>query len=415
MTFLYVLLALLVFGLLVLIHELGHFLAARAFGVGIREFSIGMGPKIFSWKGKKKWDDGEEKAKTPADIKQEAEEPPVDARQKATEQTENAIPAVDAKQTDALPTEGGEGADAELTEPEERVTTYSLRAFPIGGFVSMVGEDEANDSPASFEKKNVWKRIAIVLAGPVMNIVLGFALMLLLVLIPNPQTGTVVLASNQISVFAENAVSNEFLQVDDIVTHVNGVPVHTGDELVYEIMNQGYEPLDLTVLREGKSMTLSDVVFPGMEAEGIAFGSVDFKVYPEQVNFGTVLKHAFFRSLSTVKMIFDQLGDLLTGRFGLNAVSGPVGVTEAMGAAAQESFTSFLYLIIIITVNLGVFNLLPVPALDGGRLSFLLVEAIIRRPLNKKLEGYINFAGMMILFGIMIIVTCKDIIGLFFR
>ena len=404
MTFLYVLLALLVFGLLVLIHELGHFLVAKAFGVGIREFSIGMGPKLFSWKGKKQWDNGEETAEQPADTAQKDEAPLPDVQQE-----ENTAAVSD---TDVAVAE----QSAEAEQPEERVTTYSLRAFPIGGFVSMVGEDEENSSPASFEKKNVWKRIAIVLAGPVMNVVLGFILMLVLVLsTTHPDTGRTLLLSTTIGGFQDEAISHVSLQVNDVVTHVNGVPVHTGNELVYEIMNQGYEPLDLTVLRNGERVVLSDVIFPGMEEEGISFGSADFKLRPEETNFGNVLKHTFFRSLSTVKMIFDQLGDLLTGRFGLNAVSGPVGVTEAMGEAAQEGFTTFLYLVIIITVNLGVFNLLPVPALDGGRLMFLAVEAITRKPLNKKVEGYINFAGIMILFAIMILVTCKDIVGLFFR
>jgi regulator of sigma E protease len=114
-------------------------------------------------------------------------------------------------------------------------------------------------------------------------------------------------------------------------------------------------------------------------------------------------------------MIFDQFGDLLTGRFGLKAVSGPVGVTEAMGDAAKSGFDTFLYLVIVITINLGVFNLLPIPALDGGRLLFLLIEAIIRRPVNKQVEGYIHFAGMMLLLALMVVVTCKDIVGLFVR
>ena len=114
-------------------------------------------------------------------------------------------------------------------------------------------------------------------------------------------------------------------------------------------------------------------------------------------------------------MIYDQLFDLITGRFGMNAVSGPIGVTEAMTDAAKSGFDTFLYLVIVITINLGVFNLLPIPALDGGRLLFLLVELITRRPVNKKVEGYIHFAGLMILFGLMILIACKDIAGLFVR
>ena len=383
MTVLYVLLALLVFGLLVLIHELGHFLVAKAFGVGIREFSIGMGPPIFSWKGKRRWDEKDHP---------EGEDAP----------------------DDAAPTQ--EDESTEEHETEEHVTTYSLRSIPIGGYVSMVGEDEESDSNASFEKKNVWKRIAIVLAGPMMNLLLGLLLMLVLVLsTTHPDTGKTVLLSNQIGAFQEGSISHEQLQIGDEVIRVNGVPVRTGNGLIYEIMNQGYEPLDLVVIRNGERVELSDVVFPGMTEQGIQFGKTDFKVYAERVTFGSVIKHTVYRSLSTVKMIFDQLGDLLTGRFGIQAVSGPVGVTEAMGNAAKDGFTTFLNLIVIITVNLGVFNLLPIPALDGGRLLFLLAEAVARRPLNKKIEGYINAGGLAVLFLIMIIVTCKDIVGLFIR
>lgn len=397
MTALYIILALLVFGLLVMIHELGHFLIARAFGVGIREFSIGMGPKIFSWKGKKKWAEGEKTE----DEKEEPDTVPVD---------ENAVFPM---QMD----EDGIFKKQEKKEPEERVTVYSLRALPIGGYVSMVGEDEESDSPASFEKKNVWKRMAIVLAGAVMNILLGFVLMLVLVLTTtNAKTGGILLISNTVGEFTEGATSPSYgLSVGDTITHVNGTRVHTGNELVYEVMNQGYEPIDLTVKRGEETIVLYDVIFPGMEVEGIAFGSYDFRLYAEPANFGTVIKHTFFRSVSTVKMIFDQLGDLLTGRFGFNAVSGPIGITEEMGNAAKSGFDTFLYLVIVITINLGVFNLLPIPALDGGRLLFLLIEAVLRRPVNKQVEGYIHFAGMMLLFGLMIVVACKDIVGLFLR
>ena len=359
LTFLYVLLALLVFGVLVMIHELGHYLVARACGVGIREFSIGMGPKILSWKGKKPF--------------------------------------------------SAEMPDGENLR-EELFTQYSLRALPIGGYVSMVGEDEECDLPNSFQQKKVWQRISIVLAGPVMNVVLGFLLMIVLVL------ATPKLASTTIGEFATGATSVQHgLQVGDTVTHVNGVRVFTGNELVYEILNDGYEPLDLTVIRDGKEIKLENVIFPSIVSEGITFGSADFRVYPEEKNVGTVLKHSFSRSVSTVKMIFDQLGDMLRGRYGLNAVSGPVGVTEGMVTAAKSGATDFLYLVIVITINLGVFNLLPIPALDGGRLLFLIVEGVTRKPVNKNVEGYIHFAGLMILLLLMAVVFCKDIAGLFVR
>ena len=375
MTAVYILLALFVFGLLVMIHEFGHFIMARVFGVGVREFSIGMGPKLFSWKGKKQW-----------------------------AATEKKIPAI------RLDENGELEEDPEEEEPEERVTVYSLRLLPIGGYCSMVGEDEESDSPAAFGNKSVWKRILIVMAGAVMNIILGFLLMFVLVL------NTAQLASNTIGAFNEGATSPSYgLQVGDVVTHVNGTRVHTGNELVYEVMNQGYEAIDLTVERGGERIELNGILFPGMAAEGIAFGSPDFRVYAEERNFGNLMKHTFFRSVSTVKMIYDQLFDLIRGRFGMNAVSGPIGITEEIGNAAKSGFDTFLYLVIVITINLGVFNLLPVPALDGGRLLFLLIEAVLRRPVNKNVEGYIHFAGLMILFGIMILVACKDIAGLFTR
>lgn len=375
LTLLYVLLALLVFGLLIMIHELGHFLVARACGVGIREFSIGMGPKIFSWKGKKSFG----AASKPNALRN-------------AEENEEAIPLIKTEQD------------------EETVTQYSLRAFPIGGYVSMVGEDEESDLPTSFQTKKVWQRILIVLAGPVMNVLLGFLLMTVLVL-STPQ-----LASTTIGAFNEGATSPQYgLQIGDRVTHVNGTRVFTGNELVYEILNDGYEPVDLTVVRNGETVELADVIFPSLVSEGVNFGSADFRVYAEQKSFGNIVKHSFSRSVSTVKMIFDQLGDMIGGRYGMNAVSGPVGVTEGMVSAAKSGATDFLYLVIVITVNLGVFNLLPIPALDGGRLLFLVVEGVTRKPVNKNIEGYIHFAGLMILLALMAVIFCKDIAGLFVR
>ena len=343
-TVLYILLALFVFGLLIMIHELGHFLVARAFRVGIHEFSIGMGPKLISKKS------------------------------------------------------------------EQSGIEYSLRALPVGGYVSMVGEDEESDNPDAFTNKPVWQRILVVLAGPAMNIVLGFLLTLVLVLSSGP------LASNTVGLFNEDATSQNYgLEIGDTIVKVNKVRVHTGNEVMYEILNSGYAPIDLTVRRGGEVIVLDDVIFPGLEAEGVHFGQPDFRVYAEKTTFANLMKHTWFRSVSTVKMIFDQLHDLLRGRYGLNAVSGPVGITEEIGKAAKTGFTTLLYLITVITINLGVFNLLPIPALDGGRLLFLCAEGVARRPLNRKIEGYINMAGLLILFAVMIVVTCKDIAGLFVK
>ena len=366
MTFLYVILAIFMFGLLVVLHELGHFLTARLFGVGINEFSIGMGPKLFSWKGKPRKE-----------------------------------------------SEGKLLADGE----EAPCTVYSLRALPFGGYVSMVGEDEQSDDPAAFANKAVWQRLLIVIAGPLMNVLLGFLLMLIIVL------SSARLASNTVALFDESAVSNQYgLQSGDTVIEVGNIAIHTGNELVYEIMNQGrteasegFVAIDLTVLRNGEEIRLPGVRFPSMEEQGVLFGSPDFRVYGVEKSLGGVLKHTFYRSVSTVKMIFDQLVDMLRGRYGLNAVSGPIGITQEVANAAKTGFINVIYLMAVITVNLGIFNLLPLPALDGGRLLFLVIELIAGRPVNKNVEGYIHLAGLLILFGLMILIACKDIAGLLVR
>lgn len=338
----YAIVLVIVFGILIFIHEFGHFFTARRCGVTIKEFAIGMGPKLFSWKSKK------------------------------------------------------------------YETKYALRLFPIGGFVSMVGEDEASDDEGAFCNKKVWQRFLITIAGPAMNIILGFLLMLIVVL-NQP------IASTTIAGFDDNAVSNAQLQVDDKILSVDGVPVKSGTEAVYEIMNKGFEPIDITVERAGSKLSLKDVSFSTFEEQGVIFGEVDFKVYPQERTFFTLISQTFTRSLSTVKMVIDSLVGLLSGRFGLDAVSGPIGVAEVVGEAAKTDWLQFLYIVTVLTINLGVFNLIPFPALDGGRTLFLIIEGIRRKPLNRNVETYINLAGMLILFAFMIFISFKDIMKLIFN
>lgn len=342
MAFLYFLLTLLILGILILVHEGGHFFVARLNGITVNEFSIGMGPKLVSYKSKK-----------------------------------NGI-------------------------------EYSLRVLPIGGFVSMAGEDEDCDDENAFYKKNVWRRIATVLAGPVTNILIGFIGMFILVLATNP------LVANVIGGFQEGATScNQGLQVNDRIISVNSTSVHTANEVAYEIMNQGYKPIDITVVRNGEKIKIEDIEFPTSTEEGISFGAYDFLFTVEERTVGSILKHSFWRSLSSVKMIWDSVVSLITGRFGINEMSGPIGMTETVGQAVNTSWQSVLYLFVIIAVNLGVMNLLPIPALDGGRLLFLLIEAFTRKTLDRKVEGYINFAGFALMMLLMLVITAKDVINLF--
>ena len=336
----YIVIAIFVFGLLIFIHELGHFLAARACGVGVKEFAIGMGPKLVSWKSKK-YD-----------------------------------------------------------------TVFRLRLFPIGGFVSMVGEEEESECDNAFCNKSIFKRIFIVLAGPVMNIILGFLLMIILVI------GQKTLLSTTIYQFDDNALSSQYLQVEDKIVKVGKTRVYTFYDVVNEIMNQGYEPVDITVIRSGERITLEDVTFPVIVQQGVEFGQYDFVPYLDRETPINYVKHAITRSLGTVKMVVDSIVDLVNGRYGLQALSGPVGVTEVIVDAAQNGFYTLLYIVIVLSINLGVFNLIPFPILDGGRLLFLAIEGVRGKPINKDAENYINTVAMIIMLGFMVFIIFKDVFGI---
>jgi regulator of sigma E protease len=390
-TVLYLLLTLLLLSIMVIIHELGHFLFAKLFRVTVLEFSVGMGPAIYTTKKRKSKN---------ADSEGKTESPEFASNFHVNNETEKDI------SLDTTAIQDG-------YEPTDK-TVFSVRALPIGGYVSMAGEDEASVDVNAFCNKPVWQRFIITVAGAVMNILLGIICMFTLVGIESAQGGY--LASNTIHSFQENSVSDKCenpLMAGDTVIKVDGVAIHTGNELVYEIMNSGYEPIDIVVKRDGKEVLLKDVVFPTEQNSGATFGNYDFVMQAEKADFGTIIKHAVFRSFSTVKVIIDSLVDLIGGRYGADAVSGPIGMAGAVGEATKTGFSSLLYLFTLITMNLGVFNLLPLPALDGGRIVFLLIEGIFRKPVKKEIEQAINTAGIMILMALMLLITMKDIFNLF--
>ncbi len=343
---LYIIFGIVMFGFLIFIHELGHFLAARAFGVGIYEFSIGMGPKLLSKKGK-------------------------------------------------------------------TGTLYSLRLFPIGGYVSMVGEDEeVTDDETALSAKPVWQRIIIVAAGAFMNIMLGLVI----------TAGIVIFGGNIYS-----AKIDHFNFVDETGTRVemdSWQGLHEGDEiikvgkrrifvrsdLVYEAMDIADTPVTLTVRRNGKTVTIENFVFPTSTQSGIVFGNANFFI-PTVLSKTPleVTKQSIFQSISVLRMIWASLIDTVTGRYGADAVSGPVGVVSEIKQTAQYGFESLMFLVMIITMNLGIVNLLPLPALDGGRLVFYIIELIRRKPINPKYESYVHLAGMVILLTLMVFITANDI------
>jgi len=350
MLLLYILVAVLMFGSLIFIHELGHFLTARLFHVTIYEFAIGMGPKLISWTSKK------------------------------------------------------------------NNTAYSLRALPIGGFVSMAGEDEESDDPGSLRNKKVWQRIIITAAGSVFNLLLGFIVMLLVVSFSSA------IGSTTVKSFPEGATSvqtetKDGLLPDDTILEINGKKVHVFYDLSYKISRYGVNPVDITVLRNGKTVTLSDVVFPTIVEQGVEFAQRDFGVYRAEKNIGTVLKTTFFQSVYTVRMVYDSLYDLITGKLGVQQMSGPVGITTVITGAAEDAVQnkdgSYLFMLfVVLAMNLGCMNLIPFPALDGGRIVFLAIEGITRKPVNAKVEGYIHFVGMALLLFLMLVITFKDVFSL---
>jgi regulator of sigma E protease len=223
----------------------------------------------------------------------------------------------------------------------------------------------------------------------------------------------VTLTEADLKLFTGSLSENCGLQIKDKIIKVNSTRVHTYDELSYEIMNQGYKPLKLTVLRGGEKIVLEDVIVPSYESEGVVFGNMDFLIYREpEFNFVTVIKHTWFRSLSTVKMVYDSLFGLFSGRFGVEAVSGPVGITKVVGQAAQYGLATVLNLVVVISINLGVMNLLPIPALDGGHIFIYLIEVVRRKPMKRELEGIINFVGLVLMLALAVLVAIKDIITL---
>ncbi len=342
MKYLTIIYSILIFGFLIFIHELGHFITARIFKVGVNEFSLGMGPKILKKKSKKSG------------------------------------------------------------------ILYSLRLLPIGGFVSMVGEDEDSDDDNALNNKPVWQRMIIVAAGSFMNILVGVLVVFVIVVSSNK------LASNTVAQFYEGStLENYGLAVGDTIVQVGKQRVHIGKDMVEAVMFEGIEPVDVTVIRNGQRVVLENVEFAKISQEGLSFGRIDFYVAPEEKTLSNVITHTVYYSKSTANMVWKSLVYLVTGKIGINQMSGPVGVTSAIGEAAKMGWESLADLCALLALNLGIFNLLPVPALDGGRLVFMIYELIFKKPVKREVEGYIHFAGLALLMLLMVFITFKDIVNIF--
>ena len=337
-----IIITLLVFGVLILSHEAGHFFTAVWAKIKVHEFSIGMGPALFKREGK--------------------------------------------------------------------LCRFCIRALPIGGYVQMEGEDGDSEDENSFSRKPKWKRFLVLVMGAAMNIVMGF-LLICCINATIPAYPTTVVAE-----FNENAVSSESgLQVGDQIVSVDGYRIFSYMDVSYALTKDSKaESFDLLVKRDGKKVELQDVQFPKIEDEKLgSFHDTDFKVYGEKRNILSVFEYSFGYTVSVSRSIYSFIGSIFTMEADYNQVSGHVGTASAIGESASNGLSSLLMVVAFISINLGIMNLLPFPALDGGRILLLLIEAIRRKPLNPKFETVLNGVGLVILMGLMLVVTFKDIINLF--
>lgn len=287
-------------------------------------------------------------------------------------------------------------------------TRYSLRAVPFGGFCAMEGEDTESNDERAFCNKKPWRRFLIIIGGALFNVLFGFIL-IMIVLMPEKYYASTIVAK-----FDEAAESSNYgLQVGDRIVKVDGRNIYTFMDLMYSFTNVPDGTVDMVVIRDGQKVKLGDVKFPTKEEQGLTLINMDFKVQAVKRTPLSFLAQSAKATVSYVRIVWFSVIDLITGRYGLSAVSGPVGVTAAIGEAAKTNLPTLLNLTAIITINLGVCNLLPLPALDGGRLIFILIEMIFRKPVPKKYESIVHAIGLMLLLGLILIITLKDILGLF--
>ena len=283
-------------------------------------------------------------------------------------------------------------------------TDYSLRLLPIGGFVAMEGEDEESEDDRRFMACPVWKRIIITSAGAIMNLILGFAVVFILT------CGQTLIGTTTVASFTEGASSADYLEINDKILAVNGEKAGCDYDIVYSLIRDTDGVVSMDILRGEEEIHLDEVVFNTQEIGGTKSIVLDFSIYGEEPNVFGRIGYSFRWTWSLVKLVWHSLGDIISGEFGLSQLSGPIGVTETISDAVKTTnYKSILLILAIVTVNLGVFNLLPLPALDGGRIFFMVIELFRGKPINQKVEGIIHTVGMALLMVLMVIVAYNDI------
>lgn len=298
------------------------------------------------------------------------------------------------------------GMGPKIVQFQKGDTKYTLRLILFGGYCAMEGESEESDDEGSYSKKSVSKRIFVVVAGALMNLILGVIITGILV------CSQELVGTAEIARFEDNAVSASQLQTGDIIKSVDGMRVYSPTDVSTGFSRSRDDTLDMVVIRGGKEKKLS-VKFSTEEYKGKQYIHMDFWLLGHPKTVGNVLKSTALESVSFARMVFLSLHDLILGRFAISDMSGPVGAVSIMSDAVKVSSYSMLRIMALLTINVGLFNLFPIPALDGWRLFLLIFEAIFRRKLPDKWEWVINGVGLAVLLLFMTVITFSDISKLF--
>ena len=381
--------AVFVFSAVIAIHEFGHFMVAKLCGVQVNEFSIGMGP-VLCKRVRKGTQYSIRALPVGGFVALEGEASP------ESRQAEENLSVVS---DDSSPSRG---AKADAGKPD---------LPPLSGEVAEpTGSDgEVSPSGIPLNEAPVWQRALIMLAGAGMNFVLGFVVMAILITAQSEPITSKVLYQVE-----ENALCGQTgLQAGDKILAVNGRRCFVANDILYELMRTEDYTADFTVLRDGKKVELPGVQFDTWQDDkGETHMSLGFTVYGIKKTPLNVLKEAGNSVLYYGRIIFASLSDLLRGRESINDLSGPVGIVTAIGQAASYGWQDLLELLVLITVNLGIFNLLPFPALDGGKVVFLLIEGVTGHAVPEKIQSGLTVAAFALLFGLMIFATYNDILRL---
>ncbi len=292
------------------------------------------------------------------------------------------------------------GMGPKIFQKESGETKYSIRLLPIGGYVSMEGEDESSNDPRSFNNVSAPSRIAVVAAGAIMNFILAIIVFSIVSFNVGMQTTT-------IAEIIENSPAEQVgIQAGDKIVGINNNDVKNWDSMVQKINTANpNEEMIVTVLRNDEKINYT--LIPEITDENIAIIGIRPVI---KKSFLSSVKGGFQKTGFMIKLMFQFIGMLFRGQVGTKELSGPVGVIHTIGEVAKYGFINILYLIGFISVNLGFFNLLPIPALDGSRIVFLIIEILRGKPIDPEKEGFVHFIGFVLLIGLMIVVTYQDII-----